>query len=89
MEGIIANMRKGGVEPILMEDGNTAQSMRTITNPAAQWKHSHGIILMDWASNLADLNPIEQIWRIMKQALRKRRHEIHTMADYICAIQEE
>jgi hypothetical protein len=62
--------------------------MKTTTNPAARWKREHGIIPFDWASNSFDLNPIEQIWRIMKQALRKRRAEIHSMQDYIIAIQE-
>ena len=72
MESIMEDMRAAGVEPILMEDGNAAHGMKTTKNPAARWKQAHGILLLDWASNSPDLNPIEQIWRIIKQALRKR-----------------
>ena len=89
MDDIMADMRAAGIEPILMEDGNSAHGMRTTTNPAATWKHLHQIILLDWAANSPDLNPIEQIWRIIKQNLRQRRHAIHSMADYEAAIQEE
>jgi transposase len=35
------------------------------------------------------MNPIEQIWRTMKQDLRKRRADIKTLAQYHRAIQEE
>ena len=89
MDGIMADMRSAGIEPILMEDGNSAHGRKTSTNLAARWKEAHGIILLDWASNSPDLNPIEQIWRIMKQSLRQRLHEIHSMEEYLRAIQEE
>ena len=35
------------------------------------------------------MNPIEQIWRIMKQNLWKRRAELKTLAQYQGAIEEE
>ena len=38
---------------------------------------------------MADVNPIKQIWRIMKQNLRKRRADITTLVQYRIAIQEE
>ena len=89
MEDIMSAMRTAGVEPILMEDGNAAHGIKTSRNSAARWKQAHGIILFDWASNSPDLNPIEQIWRIIKQNLCKRRHEIHSLSELKAAICEE
>ena len=76
-------------EPLLMEDGNAAHGLKFMRNAPALWKAKHKIALLDWAFNSADMNPIEQIWRIMKQNLRKRRAEIKTLAQYHIAIQEE
>ena len=81
--------QESGHKPVLMEDGNPAHEMKTKTNPAARWKALHGVYLLDWASNSPDLNPIEQIWRIIKQNLRKRCAEISTIAELKAAIQEE
>jgi hypothetical protein len=90
LERILADMgSKCGGAPILMEDGNAAHGLKSTTNPAYLWKKLHKIALLDWAANLPDMNPIEQIWRIVKQALRKRRAEIKTQAQFRAAIEEE
>jgi hypothetical protein len=87
---ILADMRAVcGETPIFMEDSNPAHGLRSTTNPAYRWKMLHKIILLDWTANSLDMNPIEQIWRMIKQALRKRRAEITTMAEFKAAIQEE
>ena len=77
------------IEPLLMEDGNAAHGLKSMRNAPALWKAKHGVSLLPWAFNSADMNPIEQIWRIMKQNPTKRRANITTLAQCRIAIQEE
>jgi transcriptional accessory protein Tex/SPT6 len=72
-----------------MEDGNAAHGLKSTHNPVYLWKKLHKILLLDWAANSPDMNPIEQIWRIIKQALRKRRDELTTQAQFRAAVEEE
>jgi hypothetical protein len=78
-----------GKEPLLMEDGNPAHGLRSTKNAVHHWKKLHMIHSLDWAANSPDMNPIKQIWRIIKQALRKRRASITTMEQFKAAIEEE
>ena len=90
LERILADMAKQcGQPPIFMEDGNAAHGLRTKTNIVHRWKEAHRIALLDWAANSPDMNPIEQIWRIIKQNLRKRRVDISTLEELKAAIEEE
>ena len=42
-----------------------------------------------WPANSPDLNPIEQIWHLLKSQVRKRKGEIHSKADLIAILLEE
>ena len=77
------------IEHLFMEDGNAAHGLKSTRNAPAMWKALHKVPLLAWAFNSPDMNPIEQIWRIMKQNLRKRRAEITNLTQYRQAIQEE
>jgi hypothetical protein len=90
LERILAEMAtKCGCTPTFMEDGNAAHGCKSTKNPVYLWKQLHKIKLLDWAANSPDMNPIEQIWRIIKQALRKRRAELNTQAQFLAAVEEE
>ena len=87
---ILADFKEScGVDPLFMKDGNAAHGLKSTRNRPAMWKAKHNIPLLAWASNSCGMNPIKQIWRIMKQNLRKRRAELKTLAQYQNAIQEE
>jgi transposase len=52
-----------------------------------EWFHNHGIDLIDWPAWSPDLNPIEELWKDLKQRVY-RRHP-HTMEELERFITEE
>jgi transposase len=77
------------VEPLFMEDGNSAHGHKSTTNCCARWRTAHGIILMPHPSTSPDMNPIEKCWRRIKQALHRRRHQPTNEAEMQAAVTEE
>ncbi|MBW0465035.1 hypothetical protein O181_004750 [Austropuccinia psidii MF-1] len=57
----------GGHRLIAMED-NAPIHTATLRN---QWRQQHGIQKMQWPAHSPDLNPIENLWKIMKNAIHK------------------
>lgn len=65
----ITHKLKPAVEPLFMEDGNSAHGHKSKYNCCAKWRIAHGIILMPHPSTSPDMNPIEKCWRYIKQKL--------------------
>ena len=68
---IIYRFRKGIQNPILMEDGN---SIYTAKDTQKLYQQYNGLYLlyMIQPANLPDLNPIENVWRLLKYRIQKR-----------------
>ena len=49
--------------------------IQNISKIAKNWKEKNLIDRMDWPSNSPDLNPIENLWRIIKIQVRKYRSQ--------------
>jgi transposase len=77
------------VEPLFMEDGNSAHGHKSKGNCCAKWRTAHGIVLMPHPSTSPDMNPIEKCWRRIKQALHRRRRQPTTVAEMEEMVLEE
>jgi len=51
-----------------MQDGARPHTARSTLN----WLNQHGIHLLEWPPSSPDINPIENIWGIMKKTVRQR-----------------
>lgn len=74
--------------PKLQEDGNRAHGLHN--EGMQRWKAARGIRLLDnWPPSSPDFNPIEKVWRVLKQRIKHRPNVITTKAGLKQAIQEE
>jgi transposase len=65
---------------VFQDDNDPKHRAKIIT----QWKDTNNIISLDWPANSPDLNPIENIWAVLKRKLR--RHKITNLDDFEIAI---
>lgn len=71
--------------PVLMEDGAPTHS----AGVSRRWREENGIMKLDWPACSPDLNPIENVWAILKDAIQKRRIRPRTVQDMMVALNEE
>lgn len=73
---------------LLQEDGNKAHGLKN--KDMIAWKKSIGIeTLKDWPPSSPDLNPIENIWRVLKQRLKRHGKIITSKEELKAAIKQE
>ncbi len=51
------------------QDLTTAHTVKSTKS----WLNGHGVGVLDWPANSPDLNPIENLWDIVKRKMRKKR----------------
>jgi len=70
--------------PILMEDNAPIHAARM----SQQWRDEHSIKKMDWPANSPDLNPMENVWHIMKYRIGRSRCRLSHAKDFPLALQQ-
>lgn len=70
---------------IWMNDGAGYHTSKT----TAKFRREVGLFRMDWPAQSPDLNPIENLWRIIKLRVNAHRHRIHLLGEMKTVIQEE
>ena len=68
---VIYRFRKGVQNPILMEDGASIYTAKDTRKLHHQYNGIH-LLHMTWPANSLDLNPIENVWRLLKYRIGKR-----------------
>jgi hypothetical protein len=56
----VTHLLRPSVEPLFMEDGNSAHSHKSTGNCCARYHTAHEIILIPHPSTSPDMNPIEK-----------------------------
>ncbi len=81
-------LHEWGYLPLYQEDGNRIHGLKG-TNNLIDLKEELGIRpLQYWPTSSPDFNPIEHIWRLLKQRLAQRGPCLR-MSDLRAALQEE
>ncbi|KAL0146528.1 hypothetical protein M9458_058159 [Cirrhinus mrigala] len=64
-----ANKLFGNDDFIFQQDFAPAHKAKTTST----WFNSHGITVLEWPANSPDLNPIQNLWGIVKRKMREQR----------------
>ena len=78
-------MRQGQEEVIWMEDGARYHS----TKANKKWQAARSFDAMPWPAQSPDLNPIENLWSIIKRRISRKRYIIKTAEEMGIAVQKE
>jgi transposase len=61
---------------IFMQDNASTHTARVVQNWLRNWAEEHRVELLDWPPYSPDLNPIENLWAILKENIIKAYPEL-------------
>jgi hypothetical protein len=73
----------------IVEDNDPSHGTRNDDSLPAHYRKQHGMRRIVHPANSPDLNPIEGIWLVIKERVRRRLHEINSIAELKAALQLE
>ena len=64
---------------IYAQDNAPTHTARIVQDWLRQWLQENGIVLVIWPPYSPDLNPIENLWKLLKEKIHQRYPELATM----------
>lgn len=64
---------------IFMQDNASTHTAQLVQEWLCNWAQDNGIELMDWPPYSPDLNPIENLWKLLKEKICERYPELSDM----------
>ena len=61
---------------LFAQDNASTHTARIVQEWLIEWAGFHGIILMEWPPYSPDLNPIENLWKLLKEQIIKLHPEL-------------
>jgi transposase len=73
---------------IFAQDNASTHTARIVQNWLRGWAQENGISLVDWPAYSPDLNPIENVWKLLKAEIYKRRPDLADLPKTDQSLQE-
>ncbi|KAF2629281.1 hypothetical protein BU25DRAFT_337398, partial [Macroventuria anomochaeta] len=73
----------------LQEDNDPSHGTRNCNSLPAVYRHECGVKVLSHPANSPDLNPIEGIWNIIKERVKRQLYTINTITELKAALQHE
>lgn len=71
---------------IFMQDNAPVHTARLVQNWLHDWAEENGIRLLDWPAYSPDLNPIENLWKMIKERVIEAHPELLDMGNSMQAL---
>lgn len=82
---LVAERQRRRLQTILQDDNAPVHRANVVT----AWKTKNNVTTLEWPAQSPDLNPIENLWMVLKRAISSRSPSPQTVADLQVVIQEE
>jgi transposase len=64
---------------VFMQDNARTHTARIVQNWLCPWAEENGVSLLDWPPYSPDLNPIENLWKLLKERIIHNHPELSSM----------